>query len=61
MQKINTWILIAALLVILAATTYETSVTHNSELFISSVTIFALVSWFVLIGACVMGVERILA
>jgi hypothetical protein len=60
MQKINNWILVFALFAILLATTYEGAVTHEPELFISSLTILALVSWFVLIGTCVMGVSRIL-
>ncbi len=60
MQKINNWTLAFASLGILLATTYEAVVTHDSELLISSITIFALISWFMLIGACVMGVSRIL-
>lgn len=61
MEKMNGWIIAFSSLVILLAITYEAVVTNNSELFISSLTIFALVSWFMLLGACAIGVSRILA
>ena len=61
MKKINNWILAFASLAILLAVAYEGGVTHDSELFISSLTIFALASWFILLGACAIGVSRILA
>ncbi|MDE1826761.1 MAG: hypothetical protein KGH99_06585 [Thaumarchaeota archaeon] len=60
MKKINNWTLVFASLAILLAVTYEGGVTHNSEIFISSLTVLFLVSWFMLIGSCVMGVSRIL-
>ena len=60
MQKINNWTLAFASLAILLAVTYEGGVTHDPELFISSLTVLVLASWFMLIGACVMGVSRIL-
>ncbi|MGB9003291.1 MAG: hypothetical protein WCC52_05750 [Nitrosotalea sp.] len=61
MKKINNWTLAFASFAILLAITYDGAVTHDPELFISSLTILVLASWFMLIGACVMGVSRILA
>ncbi|MFZ1075892.1 MAG: hypothetical protein WAN47_00495 [Nitrosotalea sp.] len=61
MEKINNWVLSFSSLVILLAITYGAVVTHDSELFISSLTIFALASWFMLLAVCAMGVSQILA
>lgn len=60
MEKINNWTLVFAALVILLAVTYEGGATHDPEIFISSLTVLVLALWFMFIGACVMGVSRIL-
>ena len=58
-RKINAWIFIPAILVILGFTSFEATKVHDSELFIACATMLALVSWITFVSLCVMGVGRI--
>ncbi|MDE1765242.1 MAG: hypothetical protein KGI27_03090 [Thaumarchaeota archaeon] len=59
-KKINKWIFIPIILAILGSTSFEATRIHDSELFIASVTMLALVCWITFVSLCVAGVGRIL-
>ena len=58
MKKTSALLAVAAAVALLLLSAFEAASVHNSELYIASVTVLALVCWFTLVSSCVICVGK---